>query len=210
MKRNMNFTYLNLVIIFIVAQISCNTGIKHELTPYKTDSIKITTLSTQNITQNSNREIIPQLSTIPPLNENFAVFFSNIPCGINPEWILDTSKKTLRYQPLGDENIIELTWDLMQVEKEIIYEYAIEIDYFSYPSEYKSEIINCATTPHQYYELAIKNGDNENKVSWTDETQMCDNTEKSNQLRKLVKIIHSFIVEKAFYLKLPPPSALCL
>jgi hypothetical protein len=157
--------------------------------------------------------IISQIPTIIPRNINFEFIYKETPCGINPEWILDSKNNVLKYEPLGEKEYIIKYLELSVSELDTIYLKAAEIGFFRYPNVYKMDQggNQCRITPGTTYELSIINGELSNKVIWEDITRYeCQNDEKTIQLRELMNTIQNIINEHSIIMGLPTPKARCL
>ena len=154
--------------------------------------------------------------TIPPRAENFAVIFQDTPCGSIPGGsipvnVLNTISNTLVYTPLGDTNSITISLRLTDDELESIYQKAMSISFFDYPSKFiipDDQVIGYHS-PAASYQLSVTNGEMNNSVTWDDDTMSKPSFTKADQLRELMKLIDKIIKSHPEIQPLPEPKALC-
>ena len=151
------------------------------------------------------------VATVSPRADNFAFLFQASPCGPNPVNILDTSNSTLVYTPLGDTTSITISLQLTYDELESVYQKAISIGFFDYPSAFliPDDQVLGYQAPASSYQLSMTNGDMTNSVSWTDDTMTKPGYTKADQLRELMNLINEKIQAHLEIQQLPGPKAGC-
>ena len=148
---------------------------------------------------------------ILPRTDNFAFVFEDAPCGAIPKNVLDTSSGTLVYTPLGDTTSTTISLRLTDDELESIYQKAMSIGFFEYPSEFvvPDDQVLGYQEPASSYKLSMTNGEMVNSVSWTDDTMTKPGYTKADQLRELMNLIDEIIQSHPDVQQLPGPKALC-
>lgn len=149
--------------------------------------------------------------TVAPRADNFSFIFRDTPCGLIPMNVLDTSDGTLVHTPLGETTSITLSLRLTDDELETIYQKAISIGFFDYPSQFviPDDQVLGYQAPASSYELSMTNGEMTKSVSWTDDTMTKPSYTKADQLRELIKLIQQIIQSRPEVQQLPGPKALC-
>ena len=150
-------------------------------------------------------------TTVPPRTDNFAFIFQGSSCGPNPVNVLDTAERTLVYTPLGDTTSVTISLRLTDDELESIYQKAISIGFFNYPSEFvvPDDQVLGYQAPASSYKLSMTNGEMTNSVSWTDDTMTKPGYIKADQLRELMNLIDEIIQSHPEVQHLPGPKAGC-
>jgi len=151
-------------------------------------------------------------ATIAPRKSDVALVFKyEAECGLLPVNVLDTASNTLVYTPLGDTTSITISLRLTDDELESIYQKAIEIGFFDYPSKFvvPDDQVLGYRTPASSFELSIADGTVQNSVSWTDDIITKPDYPKADQLRELMKLINKTIQSHPEVQQLPGPKVLC-
>jgi hypothetical protein len=130
--------------------------------------------------------------------ENFGFVFQDIPCGSTPIFVFDTTNDTLIYRPLAplaDESSITISINLSDEELESIYQKAIEIGFFEYPSKFviPGDKVIGSHFPVSSYQLSMTNGKMANSVSWVDREVTKPDYTKADELRELMILIQDII-----------------
>ena len=151
------------------------------------------------------------IATVAPRADNFSFVYQYISCGLAPLYILDSSKRTLIHTPLGDTTTIAISFPLKDEEIETIYQKAVYIGFFSYPSEFvvPNDQVVGYQMPASSYELSITNGEMSNSVTWTDGTMTKPEYKESDRLRELMDLIYEIIQSHPEIQQLPKPKAGC-
>jgi hypothetical protein len=150
--------------------------------------------------------------TVHPHTDNFAFVLQDFSCGSIPVNILDTANGTLVYTPFGDTTSTTISLRLTGDELESIYQKAISIDFFDYPSEFvvPDDQVRGYQMPSSSYQLSMTNGEMTNSVSWRDDTITKSSYTKADQLRELMNLIDEIIQSYPEVQQLPGPKELCL
>jgi hypothetical protein len=153
----------------------------------------------------------PTTTVTSPVN-NFSLIFQYTPCGPTPVNVLDTATGTLVYTPLGDTTSTTISLRLTDDELESIYQKAIAIGFFDYPSKFvvPNDQVLAYHTPAASYEISITKGTMTNSVSWTDNVMTKPDYTKANQLRELMKMIDKVLQSHPEVKQLPRPKMLCI
>jgi hypothetical protein len=140
------------------------------------------------------------------------LLFQDYACSSIPVNVLDTTKDTLAHTPLGDTISITISLRLTNDELESVYQKAISISFFDYPSKFV--IPDYQVLGYQSgissYQLSMTNGVMTNSVSWTDDTISKPSYTKADQLRELMYLIDKIIQSHPEIQLLPEPKALCI
>lgn len=150
--------------------------------------------------------------TVAPREGNFAFVFQDTPCGSVPTNVLDTVSGTLVHTPLGDTASITISLRLTDNELESVYQKAISIGFFDYPSKFvipDNQVIGYHS-PASSYQLSMTNGKMTNSVTWTDDTMTKSSYTKADQLRELMNLIDEIIQSHPEIQQLPEPKAGCV
>ena len=149
--------------------------------------------------------------TILPRADNFSFIFQDYSCGLIPVNILNTISNTLIHTPLGDTVSITIPLHLTDDELESVYQKAISIGFFDYPSKFvipDDQVIGYHS-PASSYEISITNGEATNSITWTDDTLTNSSYTKADKLRELMYLIDEIIQSHSEIQPLPEPKALC-
>jgi hypothetical protein len=148
---------------------------------------------------------------IPPRANNFAFVFEDTPCGATPMNVLDSASKTLIHTPIGDSASVTISFSLTNDELELIYQKAMSIRFFDYPSEFliPDEQIIGYQAPASTYKLSMTNGEITNSVTWHDDTMTKPNYKEAEQFRELINLIEDIIQSHPEIKQLPEPKAGC-
>ena len=151
------------------------------------------------------------ISTTPPHADNFAFVFQDFSCGSIPVNVLDTTSGTLVYTPLGDTKSTTISLRLSGNELESVYQKAVSIGFFQYPSEFvvPDDQILGYHAPASSYQLSMTNDEKRNTVSWTDDKMTKQSYKKADQLRELMNLINEIIQAHPEVQRLPQPKAGC-
>ena len=149
---------------------------------------------------------------IPPRADNFAFVFEDTPCGSIPMNVLDSANKTLTHTPIGDSRSIMISLSLTDDELESIYQKAISIGFFDYPSEFiiPNEQVIGYHSPASTYKLSLTNGEMTHSVIWHDDTMTKPSYKEADQLRELMNLIEEIIQSHPEIKQLPEPKAGCV
>jgi hypothetical protein len=151
------------------------------------------------------------IAMVAPRADNFSFVYQYISCGSTPLYILDSANGTLAHAPLGDTTTITISFPLTDEEIESIYQKAVSIDFFDYPSEFvipDDQVIGYQA-PASSYELSMTNGEMTNSVMWTDDTMTKPSYTKADKLRELLDLIYEIIQSHPEIKQLPEPRAGC-
>jgi hypothetical protein len=102
---------------------------------------------------------------------------------------------------------ITINLSLTEEEMDKIYQKMVEIDFFSYPEEFKVEIMGDiigTVTPYSSYYFTVEKGSITKELRWEDEITNPD--VKADRLRELINLIINIIASKPEYKALPEPS----
>jgi hypothetical protein len=148
---------------------------------------------------------------IPSREDNFAFVFEETPCGTIPMNILDSASETLTHTPIGDSHSVTISLSLTDDELESIYQKAISIGFFDYPSEFiiPNEQVIGYHSPASTYKLSLTNGEMTNSVTWHDDTMTKPSYAEADQLRELMNLIEEIIQSHPEIKQLPEPKAGC-
>jgi hypothetical protein len=151
------------------------------------------------------------LASTSPRADNFAFVFQDFSCGSTPVNVLDTSSSTLVYTPLGDKDSITISLRLSDDELDSIYQKAMSVGFFDYPSEFvvPDDQILGYHAPSSSYQLSMTNGELTNSVAWRDDRMTKPDYEKADQLRELMNLIDEIIQSHPEVQGLPGPKAQC-
>ncbi len=153
---------------------------------------------------------LPAVKTAPHA-DNFAFVFKDYSCAPIPLNVLDTTSGTLVHTPLDDTTSITISLHLTDDELETIYQKAISVGFFNYPSKFvvpDDQVLGYQTPPSNY-ELSMTNGEMINSVSWTDGTMTKSDYTKADKLRELVNLINKIIQSHPEIQQLPQTKAAC-
>lgn len=152
------------------------------------------------------------IATVAPRADNFSFVYQYISCGSAPLYILDSSKGTLIYTPLGDSTAITISFPLKDEEMETIYQKAVSIDFFDYPSEFvvPDDQVVGYQMPASNHELSMTNGEMSNSVTWTDGTMTKPEYKEADRLRELMDLIYEIIQSHSEIQQLPKSKAGCV
>jgi hypothetical protein len=152
------------------------------------------------------------LVATPPRADNFALVFQDFSCGSIPMYVLDTTSGTLVYTPLGDTTSITISLELSDDERESVYQKAMSIGFFEYPSEFvvPDDQVLGYQAPSSSYQLSMTNSEMTNSVTWRDDTMTKSGYKKADELRELMNLINEIIQSHPEVQQLPGPKVLCL
>ncbi|HVF26368.1 MAG TPA: hypothetical protein VNA23_10790 [Anaerolineales bacterium] len=155
-------------------------------------------------------KVVPT-KTIIPVADNFFFVFLDYSCGPVPVNILDTKSATLVHTPLEGTDSVTISMRLTEDELVTIYEKAISIGFFDYPSTFviPDDQVLGYMAPALSYQLSMTNGEMTNSVSWTDDTMTKPNYTKADELRELIQLVEEIIRSHPEHKKLPEPNAAC-
>jgi len=126
-----------------------------------------------------------------------------------PKNVLNTIKGTFTKDMVVDPSI---TVKLRLTDEELrrIYEKMVEIGFFHYPAKFRVHVplgaSICIVTPFSSYHFrVVSHGVVVKQLRWDDE--ICNDNERAESLRGLVRLICEIIESKAEYKKLPKPRA---
>ncbi len=149
--------------------------------------------------------------TIAPRAANFSLVFEDFECQDTPVDVLDTPKGTLVHTPLGETQSTTIPFQLTDVELQAIYEKAMQIGFFGYPSQFAvpdAETMGF-NMPWTRYRLSMTNGSQTNDVSWKDDRDNRPSYAPAEGLRALMQLIVTTIQDHPEYQQLPKPSRGC-
>lgn len=151
------------------------------------------------------------VATTPPRSKNFTFVFQDFACGSIPMYVLDTTSNTLVYTPIGDTTSITIPLQLVENELDAVYQKAMSIGFFEYPSEFvvpEDQVLGYQA-PSSSYQLSMTNGEMTNSVAWQDDTMTKPEYTKSDQLRELMNLIDEIIQSYPAVHQLPESKAQC-
>ena len=153
---------------------------------------------------------LPAVKTAPRA-DNFAFIFKDYSCASIPLNVLDTTSGILVHTPLDDTTSTTISLHLTNDELETIYQKAIFIGFFNYPSKFvvPDDQVLGYQAPAANYELSMTNGEKINSVTWTDDTMTKPGYSKADKLRELMNLINEIIQSHPEIQQLPPPKAAC-
>ena len=148
---------------------------------------------------------------VPPRADNFAFIFQDYSCGAIPVNTLDSFSGTLVHTPLGDTTSIAIPLLLTDGEIESIYQKAMSIGFFEYPSEFviPDDQVRGYHSPSSSYQLSMTNGEMVNSVSWRDDTMTKPSYTKADEFRELINLIDEILQAHPEMQNLPEPKAAC-
>jgi hypothetical protein len=152
------------------------------------------------------------IATVTPPANSFSLIFQYTPCGPTPMYVLDTSSGQLVYTPLGDTTSTTISLLLTDDELETIYQKALSIGFFDYPSKFvvPNDQALGDVTPATSYEISMSDGTLTNSVSWIDEAMTKPGYTKADQLRELMKLIYKTIQSHPKVQQFPKPKIMML
>ena len=155
-------------------------------------------------------KVVPT-KTVIPMAYNFFFVFLDYSCGAIPVNVLDTKSATLVHTPLEGTDSVTISLRLTDDELVSIYEKAISIGFFDYPSTFviPDDQVLGYMAPASSYQLSMTNGEMTNSVSWTDDTMTKPTYAKADELRELIQLVEETIRSHPERKKLPEPSAAC-
>lgn len=155
-------------------------------------------------------EVLPTKTAIQ-MADNFFFVFMDYSCGSDPVNVLDTKSDTLVHTPLGGTDSVTISLPLTDDELGEIYEKAISIGFFAYPSKFviPDDQMLGYQAPASSYQLNMTNGEMTNSVSWTDNIITRPTYTKADELRELIQLIEEIIRSHPEYEQLPEPSFAC-
>jgi hypothetical protein len=155
-------------------------------------------------------KVVPTKTAIP-MADNFFFVFLDYSCGSVPVNILDTKSDTLVHTPLDETVSSTISMRLTDDELVSIYDKAISIGFFDYPSKFviPDDQVLGYQAPASSYQLNMTNGEMTNSVSWTDDTMTKPTYTKADELRELIQLIEEIIQSHPEYEQLPEPSVMC-
>lgn len=126
-------------------------------------------------------------------------------------YVLDTISGTLVYTPLGEATSITISLQLTNDELESIYQKAVSVGFFEYPSKFvvPTDQSLGRHTPAASFELKMTNDTATNSVSWTDDALTDSGYTKADHLRELMYLIDKIIQSHPEVQELPE-GMLCL
>lgn len=147
-----------------------------------------------------------------PRADNFAFVFQDFSCGSIPVNVFDTTSGSLVHTPLGDTISTTISLELSDDELESVYQKAMSIGFFDYPSEFvvPDDQVLGYQAPSSSYQLSMTNGEMTNSVAWRDDTMTKPEYKKADQLRELMELIDEIIQSHPEVQQLPGPKAGCL
>lgn len=150
--------------------------------------------------------------TISPRAENFAFIFQDYSCGSIPVNVLDSFNGTLIHTPLGDTTSVTISLRLTDSEIESIYQKAVSIGFFEYPSEFviPDDQVRGYHSPYSSYQLSMTNSAMTNSITWKDDTMTKPSYTKADKLRALINLIDEILQAHPEMQNLPEPKAACL
>ena len=173
----------------------------------KTNTL-VTTLTAFVILVSCTSKMIPipaelATPTFKPRADNFSFIFHDRTCEIN---ILDTSSNTLIHTPVDETTSITIPFWLTDQDLEAVYQKAMAINLFDYPSEIR---VPPSETPIDRYELRITNDAKTISViaieDFGNETPILH----PGDFWELIKLVRQIIYEHSEYKELPIPKAGC-
>jgi hypothetical protein len=149
--------------------------------------------------------------TVPQRADNFAFVYQDFSCGTVPVNVLDTTSGTLVYTPLSGTSSTAISLQLSDEELESIYQRAISIGFFEYPSELvvPDDQVSGYRVPSSRYQLSMVNGEMTNAVSWIDDKITKPSYKEADQLRGLMLLIDKIIQSHPEIKQLPEPNERC-
>jgi len=158
--------------------------------------------------------LIAPTTRVEPRAKNFAFVFQDTPCGSIPLFVFDTNNNNLIYKPLaplGDASSKIISIHLTDEELEIIYQKAIGISFFEYPSNFiiPNDQITGGHFPVSSYKLSMMNGKMTNSVNWVDRDETKPNYTKASELRELMMLIQEIILRQPEVQQYGEPKAGC-
>jgi hypothetical protein len=150
-------------------------------------------------------------TTTIPRADNFAFVYEDFSCAPTPVYALDTTTSTVVYTPLGVSYSTTIAVQLTDDELEVIYQKAMSIGFFEYPSEFvipEDQVIEREATTLNY-RLSMTNGEMKTSVSWKDDAITKPGYAKADQLRELMKLINEIMIKHLDFRQLPVPKAVC-
>lgn len=147
----------------------------------------------------------------PARADNFALIYEDFSCASTPVYALDTVTGTVVYTPLGVSYSTTISVQLTDDELEAIYQKAVSIGFFDYPSEFvipDDQVIE-REVPASNYRLSMMNGEIRTSVSWKDDAIAKSGYTKADQLRELMKLINEIMIKHLDFRQLPAPKAGC-
>ena len=152
------------------------------------------------------------VATVAPRSDNFSFIFQDFSCALIPVNVLDTKSGTLVHTPLGDTTSITISLHLTNDELELIYQKAISIGFFDYPTNFviPDDQVLGYHSPASSYQLSMTNGELSSSVTWIDNTMTNPGYTKADQLRELMNLIDEIIKSHPEIQQLPEPKALCV
>ena len=155
--------------------------------------------------------VLSSCASVCPRADNFSFVYQETSCGSAPFYILDSTNETLTHTPIGDTTSITISFRLTDDELEAIYQEAISIDFFDYPSNFvipDDQLIGYEV-PAATYELSITNGKMTNSVKWTGGALTKSSYTKADDLQALVSLINKITQSHPEIKQLPEPKAGC-
>jgi hypothetical protein len=139
---------------------------------------------------------------------NFSLVFFNSPCGTDK---LDTANNILVYTPLGKTESLAIPFQLTDNELNTIYKKTVEIDFFSYPSDFviPAQYMVPARLPASTYYLTINNGTMSKKVMWINGGPTAGVYPEADHLWELITMIQEIIRSHPEYQQIPKTSPVC-
>ena len=147
-------------------------------------------------------------ATAIPMADNFAFILRDNPCEVN---ILDTASGTLVHFPARATTSITIPLRLTHDELESIYQKAVSINFFNYPSKIVApdDLEQMMLTPSGTYDLSMTNGTMTNSVTWTDDIITEPLFKEAAQYIELINLIRKIIKSHPEFQQLPEPIAMC-
>lgn len=126
---------------------------------------------------------------------NFSFIFEYTPCGVVPLDVLDTRSGTLTHTPLFETKAVTMPLRLTDDELEQIYQKAIAIGFFDYPSTFviPPDQILGSLRPVSSYQLSMTNGPRTNSVTWSNDPIPKPGYSPADHLRELMELIQQII-----------------
>jgi hypothetical protein len=141
--------------------------------------------------------------------DNFGFTFEYNMCYLE---VFDTFANTFR-RDVGTDPSVLIQAALSNEQMRMVYEKVVEIDFFTYPAQYKVPLPENATfvqvVPAYKYQLMVRNADREHSVAWEDNI-IDPNPLEASRLRELFHLIFGLVQTQPDVSKLPPSKVLCL
>lgn len=155
--------------------------------------------------------VLYRLSLFVGLESNFDLIFKYGVKGPSsePKNVLDTFRGTFTKDMVIDPPI---TVKLRLTEEELdrIHQKMLEIGFFQYPTSFRVRVLpwesRCIVEPYSSHHFKVISHGHVVKQLWWDD-EICNENEKADNLRELIRLICEIIESKPEYEKLPEPRA---